>query len=189
MKKVAVIWSTPNTDGLTATVKNEFVAGLEDSGVQVVDIHLNGKKIERCMACGDGWGTCRTKGECVIHDDFEDIYKTLADADGIVWVSAVYWWEMTETFKAFFDKLRRCEGMKNHYLADKRCVIIACAGGTGRGVVDCLQQFERGLTHMRMRVYDRIGVVRYNRDYMLPAMRPAGRRYAEALENGFDMYY
>ena len=189
MKKVAVIWSSPNTDGLTATVKNEFAAGLEDSGVQVVDIHLNRKKIERCMACGDGGGTCRTKGECVIRADFEDIYKTLADADGIVWASDVSWWEMTETFKAFFDRLRRCEGMKNHYLADKRCVIIACAGGTGRGVVDCLQQFERGLTHMRMRVYDRIGVVRYNRDYMLPAMRPAGRRYAEALENGFDMYY
>ncbi|MBO6011515.1 MAG: flavodoxin family protein [Oscillospiraceae bacterium] len=189
MKKVAVIWSSPNTDGLTASAKNEFVAGLGDRGAEVIEIHLNSKKLAHCMACGDGWGKCRSDGVCVMKDDFAEIYKTLAEADGIVFVSAVYWWEMTECFKAFFDRLRRCEGMKNHFLADKRCVIIACAGGTGRGVTDCLQQFEQGLTHMRMRVYDRIPVERYNKDYMLPALRPAGRTYAERLETGFDMYY
>ena len=56
-------------------------------------------------------------------------------------------------------------------------------------MVECLQQMERGLTHMGMRVYDRIPVVRYNRDYMLPTLRPAGQTYAQRLETGFDMYY
>jgi hypothetical protein len=42
---------------------------------------------------------------------------------------------------------------------------------------------------MGMRVYDRIGVMRYNRDYMLPALYEAGKVYSERLENGFDMYY
>ncbi len=189
MKKIAVLWSSPNTDGLTASAKNEFIKGLKDAGDEVAEIHLNSRKIEHCMACGNGWGSCRKESRCVIKDDFADIYKTLAEADGIVWISAVYWWEMTECFKAFFDRLRRCEGMSRKYLAEKRCVLIACAGGTGRGVTDCLQQLERGLTHMGMRVYDRIPVVRYNKDYMLPALRPAGKTYAERLETGFDMYY
>ena len=189
MKKAAVIWSSPNTDGLTATAKDQFISGLADAGVSVEEIQLNGRKLEHCRACGDGWGLCRSSGSCVIRDDFAEIYRTLTEADGIVWISAVYWWETTECFKAFFDRLRRCEGMHNRFLADKRCVLIACAGGTGRGVSDCLQQMERGLTHMGMRVYDRIPVVRYNRDYMLPALRPAGRTYGERLETGFDMYY
>ena len=189
MKKVAVIWSSPNTDGLTASAKDRFIAGLTEAGVQTEEIHLNRKKIGHCMACGDGWGTCRSKGACVIQDDFAEIYRKLQEADGIVWVSAVYWWEMTECFKAFFDRLRRCEGFTNRFLEGKRCVLIACAGGTGRGVLDCLQQFERGLTHMGMRVYDRIPVERYNRDYMLPALAAAGKTYAERLETGFDMYY
>ena len=189
MKKVVVLWSSPNTDGLTASAKDAFIGGLRDAGASVEEIHLNARKLERCRACGDGWGRCAKAGECVIRDDFAEIYQKLAEADGIVWVSAVYWWEMTECFKAFFDRLRRCDGWSNHLLADKRCVLIACAGGTGRGVTDCLQQFERGLTHMRMRVYDRIGVVRYNRDYMLPMLRRAGETYAERLETGFDMYY
>ncbi len=189
MKKVAVIWSSPNTDGLTASAKNEFIGGLTDAGIRVEEIHLNSKKIEHCRACGNGWGKCLQQGSCVIRDDFAEVYRALTEADGIVWISAVYWWEMTECFKAFFDRLRRCEGMKNRFLAEKRCVLIACAGGTGRGVVECLQQLERGLTHMGMRVYDRIPVVRYNKDYMLPALRPAGQTYADRLENGFDMYY
>ena len=189
MKKVVVIWSSPNTDGLTASAKDRVAAGLKDSGVQVEEIHLNKKKLEHCRACGDGWGACLQKGECIIKDDFAEIFQSLAEADGIVWVSAVYWWEMTEQFKAFFDRLRRCTGMKNRILAEKRCLLVACAGGTGRGVIECLQQFERGLTHMGMRVYDRIPVERYNKDYMLPALYEAGKTYAERLETGFDMYY
>ena len=189
MKKVAVIWSSPNTDGLTASAKDQIMKGLSEAGVQTEEIHLNRKKIEHCRACGNGWGTCRTEGSCVIGDDFDEIYKSLAEADGIVWISAVYWSDMTECFKAFFDRLRRCDAVCRHSLAEKRCVLAACAGGTGRGTLECLQQLERGLTHMGMRVYDRISVVRYNRDYILPTLAEAGKTYADRLKNGFDMYY
>ena len=189
MKKTAVIWSSPNVDGLTASAKNQFVDGLRASGIQVEEIHLNRKNIEHCCACGNGWGTCNKKGTCVIQDDFAGIYQALVEADGIVWISAVYWSDMTECFKAIFDRLRRCDAAHNRFLAEKRCVLIACAGGTGRGTLECLTQLERGLTHMGMRAYDRIPVVRYNRDYMLPALKEAGKVYANRLENGFDMYY
>ena len=108
----------------------------------------------------------------MIQDDFAGIYKTISEADGIVWISAVYWSEMTECFKAFFDRLRRCDAAHNHFLAQKRCILAACAGGTGE-----------------MRTYDRISVVRYNKDYILSAMYEAGRTYADRLETGFDMYY
>jgi multimeric flavodoxin WrbA len=189
MKKTAVIWSSPNVDGLTASAKDQFVDGLRASGIQVEEIHLNRKNIEHCRACGNGWGTCNKKGTCVIQDDFAGIYQALVEADGIVWISAVYWSDMTECFKAFFDRLRRCDAAHNRFLAEKRCVLIACAGGTGRGTLECLTQLERGLTHMGMRAYDRIPVVRYNSDYMLPALKEAGKVYANRLENGFDMYY
>ncbi len=189
MSKVAVIWSSPNDDGLTASAKDRVIKGLTEAGAEVEEIQLNKKHVEHCRACGNGWGTCNKTGNCVIQDDFADIYQKLADAEGIVWISAVYWSDMTECFKAVFDRLRRCDATVNHKLADKRCVLIACAGGTGRGTMECMTQFERGLTHMGMRVYDRISVVRYNRDYILPALENAGKTYADTLETGFDMYY
>ena len=189
MKKVALIWSSPNKDGLTASAKESMISGLTSDDIEITEIHLNEKKIEHCRACGNGWGTCNKTGNCVIKDDFSDIYDILIEADGIIFVSAVYWSDMTECFKAFFDRLRRCDATKNHLLADKRCIIVACAGGTGRGTLECMTQFERGLTHMGMRVYDRIPVVRFNKDYMLPALKGASKAYATALINGFDMYY
>ena len=185
MKNVAIIWSSPNTDGLTASAKNMFVSGLTEKGIQVTDIHLNAKNIEHCKACGDGWGTCRNEGTCVIEDDFAEIFETLKKADGIVWITAVYWQDMTECFKAFFDRLRRCDAFSNRTLADKKSVLIACAGGSGRGTVECLVQMERGMNHMGMRTFDRIPVVRYNKEYMLPALQSAGKAFADCVENGF----
>lgn len=185
MKRAAVVWSSPNTDGLTASAKNQFLRGLTDAGVQVDEIHLNSKNLEHCRACGNGWGNCRN-GACIIEDDFAEIYRTLTEADGIVWISAVYWWDMTECFKAFFDRLRRCDAFFNKKLAGKRCVVIACAGGTGRGTLECLGQFERGLTHMGMKVFDRTSIVRYNKDFLLPVLPEAGKAFAERLEKGFE---
>lgn len=163
--------------------------GLEKTGIEVTEIHLNRKKVEHCRACGNGWGTCNKTGKCLIGDDFESIYQELREADGIVFVSAVYWSDMTEQMKAFIDRLRRCEAIRNHDLSEKRCVLIACSGGTGRGTLECLHQMEQALTHMNMRAYDRIPVVRYNAEYMLPAIEKAGEVYADKLANGFDMYY
>ncbi len=187
--KVAVLWSSPNTEGLTNTAANQMMKGLKDAGAEVTEIKMNKMKLQHCAACGNGWGTCRTQGQCALKDDFESIYNVLKESDGIVLVSAVYWSGMTECMKAFIDRLRRCEAACAHTLAEKRCVLIACAGGTGRGTLECLHDMELALTHMNMRAYDRIPVVRYNAEYMLPALEQAGRTYAERLENGFNMYY
>lgn len=187
--KVCIVWSSPNKDGLTATAAGRMAAGLAQAGVDVEQIHLNTMKIDNCKACGNGWGTCASQGRCALKDDFNAVYDSLRGADGIVFVSAVYWSGMTECMKAFIDRLRRCEAACAHALADKRCVLVACAGGTGRGTLECLTDMERALTHMGMRAYDRIPVVRYNAEYMLPALEQAGAVYADRLENGFNMYY
>ena len=106
---IAVVWSSANTDGLTASAKDAFIEGIRENGTDVEEIYLNGLKLEHCRACGNGWGACRAKGVCIIKDDFEETYKKLAEADGIVWITAVYWHDTTEVMKAFVDRLRRCE--------------------------------------------------------------------------------
>ncbi len=187
--KIAVIWSSPNKDGLTAEAKNNLIAGISETECEIDEIPLNRMHLESCRACGNGWGTCNKNGTCVLKDDFQNIYQRLVEADGIVFVTAVYWSEMTEQMKLFVDRLRRCEATHNHFLAGKRGVLVACAGGTGNGATECLLQMEAALKHMGMRAYDRIPVNRYNKDYMMPALKQAGNVYVECLENGFNMYY
>lgn len=187
--KIALVWSSPNTDGLTASVKEHFLSGVKKTKVTVEEIHLNKEKIEHCRACGNGWGTCRSHGRCVIKDDFAAIHQKLAEADGIIFVSAVYWHDITECMKALIDRLRRCESAHNGFLAGKRCFLIACAGGTGQGAIECLHSMEEAVKHMGMRAYDRIPVIRFNKDYMLPALMQAGEVYSKRLTEGFDMQY
>ena len=50
--------------------------------------------------------------------------------------------------KAFLDRLRRCETAHNHFLSEKRCFLVACAGGTGLGAIECLHNMEETLKHM-----------------------------------------
>lgn len=187
--KVTIIWSSANSDGLTAKAVGSFKDGLVKHGTEVKEIRLNKASIGTCRACGNGWGSCKSAGECAMKDDFADIYEELKTSDGIVFVSAVYWSDMTEVMKSFVDRLRRCEAGKNHFLAEKRCVLVACAGGTGRGTLECLQHMEQALVHMNMRAYDRISVIRYNSDYVIPMLENAGEIYADRLESGFDMRY
>ena len=187
--KIAVLWSSANTDGLTAAAKQQLISGVEKAGAQVQEIYLNPKKIAHCRACGDGWGLCRQEGRCVLKDDFAGIYQAMTEADGIIFVSAVYWHDLTECMKALIDRLRRCETGHNGYLEGKRCLLAACAGGTGRGALECLWHLEQALQHMGMRAFDRLPVVRFNRDYMLPALEKAGAIYVERLRDGFDMMY
>ena len=187
--KIAVIWSSPNKDGLTAIAKNQFISGLQKANAEITEIHLNRMRIEHCKACGDGWGKCSSQGKCFIEDDFAEIYEQLAEVEGIVFVSAVYWHDITECMKAFLDRLRRCETAHNHFLAGKRCFLIACAGGTGLGAIECLHNLEQTIVHMGMRAYDRIPVIRFNKEYILPALENAGEIYAKRVATGFDMQY
>ena len=189
MKKVIVLWSSPNSDWLTAAAKDRLLAGLRAGGAEAKEVQLNKLKLEHCHACSGGWGTCREKGSCILQDDFMPLYEALAEADGIVFVTAVYFHDLTECFKAFLDRLRRCDAFTARRLADKRCLLAACAGGTGQGTSECLSRLEYTMKHMNMRAYDRLPVNRFNREYMLPALEAAGKTYAERLETGFDMYY
>ena len=184
--KTVILWSSPNTDGLTAEAKNRLLAGLNAAeAMEVEEIHLNRKKLNHCMACGNGWGNCRAEGKCILNDDFAEIYPKLKEADGIIFVSAVYWHDMTECMKAFVDRLRRCETGHNHFLKDKRVLLVACAGGTGNGAIECLHLMEEACRHMGMRAYDRIPVIRFNQDYMLPALETAGKLFGNRLPDKF----
>ncbi|MBQ6476649.1 MAG: flavodoxin family protein [Clostridia bacterium] len=75
--KIAVVWSSPNREGLTASAKDSFISGLQKAGAQVEQIHMNVLSLEHCRACGDGWGPCRSEGRCVIKDDFENVCQLL----------------------------------------------------------------------------------------------------------------
>ena len=183
MQKTLILSSSPNTDGLTAACAERAAEGVEKAGGTAKHINLNKKKIERCRVCGNGWGICRTKYECIIKDDFAEIKTEIASADTIIVITPVYWSEMSESAKCFFDRLRRCEALKYYdgidadspqsALDNKNVILIAAAGGSGNGTLSCLMQMENVMNHVRGKIFDRITVTRFNKKYKLDTISDA----------------
>ena len=107
--KIMVITSSPNKEGLTASCGESAKRGIEKGSGEAVMVRLNDLNILKCQECGNGWGICMTGDKCKLEDDFEQIHQVMGEADGYVVATPVYWWDMSESAKAFFDRLRRCE--------------------------------------------------------------------------------
>ena len=171
--KIMIFTSSPNTDGLTAACGNAAKTGAAEAGAQVVMVNLNRQLISSCHACGNGWGTCRNEHVCQVQDDFQVLHASMADVDAFVLITPVYWGEMSESAKAFSDRVRRCEALKkdNTFIDGKLFIAVAAAGGSGNGITTCLTSMERFLTHVKAEKFDLIGITQKNRAYKLETLK------------------
>lgn len=183
--KILIITCSPNKDGLTETCGNVAKQGVKDGKGEAVMVRLNDLALSKCEACENGWGSCLVKGVCQVSDDFQALHEQIGEADGFIVVTPVYWWDMSESAKAFFDRLRRCEAMKdNNKVKGKPFICVAAAGGSGIGTINCLASMERIFLHMNNLQFldlipamcDFIGVTQKNRSYMLEAIRAASEK-------------
>lgn len=178
--KVAVITSSPNKDGLTAACGEAARKGLDEAGAEVDLIDLNSHNVGRCQACGTGYGTCRTLRSCQVQDDFQALHQRLVTADAYVVVSPVYWGDLSESAKAFLDRVRRCEATarEESRLTGKPCIGVAAAGGSGNGTITCLLTMQRLFGHVRSEIFDLITITRKSRSYKLLAIEAAAKAMA-----------
>ncbi|NLM36575.1 MAG: flavodoxin family protein [Firmicutes bacterium] len=172
---VLILSSSPNKNGLTAACVKEAIAGLKQTGNSYKEICLNDFKINSCKACGDGWGSCRTDYRCSINDDFNKIYDQFFRADAFIFITPVYWGDMSESMKSFTDRLRRCAGNRDEKSPTfrKRAIAVAAAGGSGRGTISCLTNMERLLQHLQVEIFDLISITQLSREYKQIAIRNA----------------
>ena len=115
-----------------------------------------------------------------VPDDFQRLHARVCRSDGVVFVTPVYYGQMSESAKAFADRLRRCEATRGSEsgLRGKPLIAIAAAGGGGGGTITCLLSMERWANHLGARVYDLIPVNRWTRSYKLTSMREAAQAMA-----------
>jgi multimeric flavodoxin WrbA len=174
---VLIISSSPNHDGLTAACASAALEGVQQAGGQAEHVCLNDLDIGMCQACDRGWGTCLEEHTCQMEDDFQALQARVAGADAYILATPVYWGEMSESAKAFTDRLRRCEATRGgeSCLSGKPVIVLAAAGGSGGGMITCLASMERWIDHVRARRFDLIPINRWSRDYKLEAIRAAAQ--------------
>ena len=91
--KILVLNGSPRPNGNTAALVEAFKKGAESKGNEVTVKNVAKMNIKPCVACE----YCHTKGEgaCVQKDDMQELYPLLAEADGVVLASPVYYFGFT----------------------------------------------------------------------------------------------
>jgi multimeric flavodoxin WrbA len=189
--KMLIISGNPKKNGLCYELTEELSRGVRDGGGEGEVITL--ETVDRCQVCGDGWGPCRERHSCVFGegDGFNEAQEKIRAADALCLITPVYWAEMAESLKCFCDRIRRCEASKHFtgqgaesIFAGKRTLLVASAGGSGNGLLSCLEQMDRFCRHTGAVIFDYIGVNRWNEDYKKQALYAAGKAIAGGRKAG-----
>ena len=177
--KAMVISGSRNPQGQTARATDGLVAGLKSGGATSEVAYLPTLRIERCRQCdAAGWGLCRTEGRCVIEDDFAGLVEKLRAADLAVFATPVYFADLSESLRAFLDRLRRiCRHDAGKVgLAGKPALGICVAGGGGGGAPNCTLSLEKFLTGpCAFAVADMVPVRKQNLELKIELLRATGQ--------------
>jgi multimeric flavodoxin WrbA len=177
--KCIAIQTSPNTDGLTANLAEKVLNGFNTEGGSVELLHLNHMDIKPCKACERGWGSCRG-GDCIQVDDFQRIREKIGEVDALVFVSPVYFGDLSESAKRFLDRLRRTEAFSGRNTCyGTRVIGVATAGGSGNGAARALYSLEYYLKRLGFEIVDLVTVTKFSKDHKYQMLMQAGRRLAK----------
>lgn len=163
--KILAILGSRNPKGQTARSSEALLLGAESKGAKCEKIFLPTMKIERCRQCDEnGWGICRTEGRCAIEDDLPILIEKIRNSDLIVFATPVYFGDLSESMRAFLDRLRRTciNQIGKEKVAGKKAIGICVAGGGGGGSPSCAVSLEKVLSTCGFDLFDVIPVRRQN---------------------------
>ena len=172
-----ILLGSRNHEGQTARAADAVAAGLESQGVRVDRVFLPEQNLERCRQCeANGWGLCRTEGRCVITDDFEMLRRRIRQSDRLVVATPVYFADLSESLRAFLDRLRRVSRHEEDSsgIAGKPAVGICVAGGGGGGAPNAVVRLEEILVRCGLEAADMVPVRRQNLPHKLEVLRLTG---------------
>ena len=189
--KLLIINATPKTDGVCYSFVTTAQETAAELNLDVEVIRLSSLNLTKCKMCDDGWGICFKEHICKFgkEDGFEDLQKKVQAADAYIYITPVYWGEISEELKIFLDKLRRCQATKQwnnksvgpSFLKSKPTIMVASAGGGGGGIVNTFSVIERAITQMggdewpreTEGIFDYIAVNRWNQEYKRETLKAA----------------
>lgn len=184
--KVLLLSGSRNPRGKTARAASALLRGAALKAATTEALFLPQMTIERCRQCEDnGWGICRSEGRCTIGDDFAPLVAKIREADAVVFATPVYFSDLSESLRAFLDRLRRISMHEDGRLGltGKPAVGICVAGGGGGGAPNCCLRLETILRRCGFDLIDMVPVRRQNLEMKLGLLEETGKWLATSVEN------
>ena len=101
MSNVLVITTSLRAKSNSDILAERLIAGAKDAGHQVELISLKGKTIGFCRGCL----ACQKTQKCMLKDDAVMIAEKVMNADTLVFVTPIYYYEMSGQMKTLLDRM------------------------------------------------------------------------------------
>ena len=99
--KIVIITGSAHKNGTSAYLTDKFIEGAKEAGHEIYRFDAAFKQVHPCLGCDK----CRTGGAgCVFKDDMEELNPHLIEADAVVFVSPIYYYDINAQIKAVIDR-------------------------------------------------------------------------------------
>ena len=98
---IVLLTGSAHRSGTTATLAREFQRGAEDAGHEVFRFDTAFREVHPCIGCD----RCRREGVCTFAaDDMKRLNPHLLAAEAVVFVSPIYYFDLSAQLKAVIDR-------------------------------------------------------------------------------------
>lgn len=136
MAKVLLLNGSPHANGCTAAALAEMIKVFDAEGIETELVQVGMKNIRGCIACGK----CEELRKCVFDDLVNEVALKLAEADGLVVGSPVYYGSPNGTVIAFMDRLFYSTGNISKHMK-VGAAVVSCRRGGNTASFDVLNKY------------------------------------------------
>jgi multimeric flavodoxin WrbA len=130
MKLISIIGSPKGIKGYTGSLAKGILEAAQNAGAETELFSLGDLLVQPCKGCQE---VCHTGGTCCQKDDFEKIKNAMIEADGIIFATPNYFFNVSAQMKALLDRcnlLLHCQKLRGKYGA-----VVVTSGGSDPEVV------------------------------------------------------
>ena len=98
---IVALMGSPRKHANTDMLLDEMIKGAEENGHNVTKYYVSDLDVHPCRGCG----VCTIGKDCVFKDDGYEITQKIAEAEGLIVSTPIYYGQMTGDLKVLLDRL------------------------------------------------------------------------------------
>ena len=138
--KIVIITGSAHKHGTTAYLTEKFIEGAAEAGHEVFRFDAAFKQVHPCIGCNK----CQRTGSCAFQDDMNELNTHLLEADVVVLVSPIYYYDINAQLKAVIDRFY-ANDEKLH--GNKKSVLMVTMADTSMASAEGALASYRGMTN------------------------------------------
>lgn len=176
--KIVVLQGSPNLDGSTAMMVDEFSKGARKAGHSVVRVDIATSSINPCTGCVG----CGYEGPCSQHDGMDAVRSEILSSDMVVFATPLYYYGMSAQLKTVIDRF--CSANFSITSKHLKCALLAVAWNSDDWTFESLTVHYHTLVRY-LQMQDEGMVLGYGCG--TPGMTKRSRHLKEAYELGASL--